>query len=150
MPEDKPTIKKLEKLLTDSVTEIKQDILNAKEETNSNVFNIQNDLTELKDHIIQSLVDENKKLQAKVASLESKLFDCEVSLECNNQYIRRNNIEISGISNNIDNKNLQTTVINTLNSININATDSDIEACHRLPASRNNPNQKVIVRFTNR
>ena len=28
--------------------------------------------------------------------------------------------------------------------------DNDIEACHRLPATRNNKNKKTIVRFVNR
>ena len=70
MPDDKPiTLKKLEKQLNDAVMEIKTLISTSNEETNQHATTVQDELLSLKDSIISSLIDENKKLSQKVKSL---------------------------------------------------------------------------------
>ena len=93
------------------------------------IFNIMNDISEMRDRIY--------KLENKCAS--------------NDQYSRRNNVEISGIPDSVPNNQLEGMVIKILNLLNINLKFWDIEACHRL---YKNPKFKsptrVIVRFVNR
>ena len=130
------------------------------------VNNINNDLSEMRKSIIDTLVMENRKLQDKIKKLEKRLNDVEwdvdenfnkieeieEKVESTNQYGRRNNIEISGIPNVIDDDNLEGKIIEVFDKININISKTDIEACHRLPPPKNNSNgnKKVIIRFANR
>ena len=90
------------------------------------------------------------------------------------QYGRRNNIEITGIpesvenekleetvvevlnkinlnvsNNNIENEKLEETVVEVLNKINLNVSNNNIEACQRLGKQKNKP-RKTIIRFVNR
>ena len=125
-----------------------------------------NDLSEMQKSIIDTLVDENEKLQEKVKKLEKRLRDVEddvdenidtinnlkVKVESCNQYGRRNNIEISGVPNAVADDDLEGKVVQILNEINVPVSVNDIEACHRLPIPRSNPDatKKVIVRFVNR
>ena len=74
-----------------------------------------------------------------------------IDIEANNQYGRRNNIVISGIPNEVSDEQLEEKVKEVLSKAGIDKIlDNDIEACHRLPATRNNKNKKTIVRFVNR
>eukprot|EP00111_Clytia_hemisphaerica_P015341 TCONS_00045310-protein len=41
-------------------------------------------------------------------------------------------------------------VIKILEKIDVKVTKNDIEACHRLPPTRNNKTKRTIVRFVNR
>jgi len=93
----------------------------------------------MRDNIIKNLVDENKKLQEKVLSLEKKIDVLCVSTECTNQYGRRNNMEIAGIPNDITDINLESKVVDIFKQINITINKNDIEACHRLPPPKNKP-----------
>ena len=72
----------------------------------------------------------------------------------NAQYTRRNNIELSGICEAIDDHlelELEESVVGILNTIAVKCTANDIEACHRLPHTRNsNKHKRVITRFVNR
>ena len=122
---------------------------------------IKDSLKSIQDNIINIIVNENNKLKEKVNVMESvnkKLTDRVVEVERNqwatNQYRRRNNIEINGIPNFVENKCLENTVCTILNGIGVEATESEIEACHRLPLpsfieDRETP-KTTIVRFTNR
>ena len=75
-----------------------------------------------------------------------------IYIESNNQYHRRNNIEIAGIPNEINDGILEEKVIYRCFEGNKRGyvTKKDIEACHRLLATRNDLNKRVIVRFLNR
>ena len=53
------------------------------------------------------------------------------------QYGRRNNVEITGIPDDISNENLKEKVIQVLREIQVNISSSDIEACHRIGKSKN-------------
>ena len=65
------------------------------------------------------------------------------------QYIRRNNIEICNIPEDI--KDLEQSIIKIGRAVDIMILRSDIEACHRLHKKANNQGPRnVIVRFVNR
>ena len=97
----------------------------------------------------------NKSLKNKVYDLEEYADDCdehifnlEKRMNKLEQYTRRENIEISGIAGNIHHNDLDKTVVDLLDRINVKISTNDIEACHKLP-DKQNPNN-VIVRFANR
>ena len=62
---------------------------------------------------------------------------------------RRNSLEITGITGNVEDQNLEEKVIKTLNRIDINVSSQDIEACHRIGKSKNF-SKTTMVRFVNR
>ena len=65
-------------------------------------------------------------------------------------YSRRENIEIYGIPDSVNNKNLEKTVVQILNSIGVKISSYKITACHRLKKEKNSRYSNVIVRFMNR
>ena len=81
--------------------------------------------------------------------MKTFLWEHKHDIESNNQYNRRNNLEISGIPNNSEDDDLETKAVEVLKKINVIVKKEEIEACHRLPA-KNSKNKKAIVRFTNR
>ena len=93
------------------------------------------------------MLEENRALKERVGCLENRLEAVEASVERSNQYTRRNNMEITGIPDNIEN--LEGKVIEIVNSVDIDVQPEDIEACHRLP-NKKHKNKKSIVRFVNR
>ena len=84
-------------------------------------------------------------------NVNSTLEERVINLE-GEQYSRRNNIELSGITNSICDKDLENTVNNFCKKSEIDVDARDIEACHRLPLTRNSRGQhkSVIVKFVNR
>ena len=109
---------------------------------------LRTDILEIRDAIIKNLLDENKRLQSRVSTHEDKVDSLEKELAAQDLYCRRNNVEVSGISSQIKDDQLETHVIKLFNDIGVEIKDSDIEACHRLP-SKENP-KKAIIRFVNR
>ena len=104
-------------------------------------------------------MSENLILKEKLKRNDNDKFDiwnrlhyCETDLDLLKQYSRRENIEISGIPNNIHNSDLERYVIDTLRNIGVNGLSSyEISACHRLKSSQfSNKPANVIVRFINR
>ena len=67
-----------------------------------------------------------------------------------NQYSRRENIELLGIDEKIQQKDLEAYVLEILKSIKINISSYNIVAVHRLGRKRRGFNRNVIVRFVNR
>ena len=126
----------------------------------NNNTKIQEDLSKMKDEIIKNLMDSNKSLQERVEKLEKKVQKMEklenqqqkiiTSVESMNQYGRRNNLELSGIPNDVNDDELEGKVKQILEKINVKVKKNDIEACHRLPPTKKNKNKKTIVRFVNR
>ena len=105
-----------------------------------------------KDEIIQSSNNEVSSIQNRVDKLESQVYlledaliNNEIKINNTDQYSRRNNIVIQGITQSIKYTDLEDKVINVLDKVNVKVTKNDIEACHRLGDSR-----KTIVRFVNR
>ena len=87
----------------------------------------------------------NTKLEERIISLEKNQAKSE-------QYGRRNNIELSGIPNDIPENNLEKVVVDTYHDSGLEIEPKDIEGCHRLPVSRysRDSNKRVIIRFVNR
>ena len=117
---------------------------------NKNNDKIYQDLNEMKNEIIKNLIDSNKKLQKKVEKLENQIKKQEETIEINNQYTRRNNLEIHGISEDIQDEELEEKVVEILKSVDIKVNKENIEACHRLPKRRRESCKRTIIRFVNR
>ena len=66
------------------------------------------------------------------------------------QYRRRNNLETTGIPDDVNDKNLEEKVIQVLSEIQFIVSSSDIQPCHLIGKSRNSSEKKTIVRFINR
>ena len=118
---------------------INSQLVNIKYDLTKNVENIVNDiLSKIKDAIIERRRAENLKLQQKVESLESRVS--KLGTDCNkqDQYNRRNNLEIHGIPSNISDDVLAEKVIQIFERIDLSLTANDIEDCHHLDKSGNN------------
>ena len=86
-----------------------------------------------------------------LSNLNKRLFNLEKKCSANDQYSRRNNVEIAGIPDSLPDNLLEDKVIEILEYLNISLVYWDIEACHRLKKSLNSPSPaRVIVRFVNR
>ena len=99
--------------------------------------------------IIKNLQAENERLTEKVSNLENKVTSLEINQNMLEQYGRRNNIEVSGIPDSVEDNCLEEKVISVFTSIGIDVKSNDIEASHRTGKSRNSP-KKAIVHFNNR
>ena len=84
-------------------------------------------------------------------NLENQIVNLEKLKAKAEQYNRRNNVEISGISNEIPDDDLENHVIEICKNSNI-INPADTEGCHRLPLDRNSTtdNKRVILKFVNR
>ena len=77
-------------------------------------------------------------------NLLSRITSLERSLHAREQYSRRECLEIVGIPTVIDDKNLQSTVCNILNKIDVPCGPEDLEDCHRIKGDR------TIMKFSRR
>ena len=102
----------------------------------------------IKDTITDALKEDNTQLRNKVELLEKKLTEAEISQNNFEQYTRRNNIEIQGISSQIPDEKLEEKVIEVFSAMNIAITKNDVEDCHRLGKSSKSTivcEQKVLL-----
>ena len=108
---------------------------------------------------VDRLVTANDKLNSELLivrninqNLQNKIINFEKQQSKSEQYNRRNNVKISGISNEVSDQNLEETVIGICKDSGIDENSLDIEVCHRLPFGKNatNTNKRVIVKFVNR
>ena len=115
-------------------------------------------IKELTDTVNQ-LLSKNERLSSDLAiqktvcgNLEKKVKSLEIQISKDEQYNRHNCVEFSGIPDTINDDNLEDTIIEACKDINIDVSETDIEACHRLPVRRNatNASKRVIVKFVNR
>ena len=109
---------------------------------------VDKELLNLKD-VIKNLQVENQRLRSKLDNLEKKVISLEENGNLLEQYGRRNNLEITGVSNEIEDVDLEGKVIEIVDKIEVNVSSKDIEACHRIGKSKDN-SKKTIVRFVNR
>ena len=122
-------------------------LINIKYDLTKNIKDIVNgSLLKVKDAIIEGLRAENLKFQQKVASLETSISKLEIDCNKQDQYSRRNNLEIQGIPSTMSGDMLEEKVIQIFEGINISVTVNDIEDCYRLGKSNNN----TIVTLVNR
>ena len=87
----------------------------------------------------------NTKLEKRIVSLEKNQAKSE-------QYSRRNNIELSGIPNDIPQNNLEKVVINICHDSGSENGPHDVDDCHRLSVSRcsRDSNKRVLIKLVNR
>ena len=109
--------------------------------------NINSELLDLKNKFINFESDleisRNVKLVDQVTRLERKCWE-------NEQYSRRECIEISGIPQSIRQLDLGKTVLHVFDKIDAPVDPQNIEACHRLKSDDNGRSNKVIVKFSKR
>ena len=108
---------------------------------------------------MDGLVTANKKLNIELLifrnvnqNLQNRIVNLEKQQSKSEEYNRRNNVKISGISNKFSDQNIEETVIGICKNSGIDVNPLDIEGCHRLPLGRNatNTTKRVIVKFVNR
>ena len=103
----------------------------------------------MKNVIIKKLQDENAQLKETIANLQHKVIVLETAANSVEQYDRRNNIEITGIPDDIEDKNLEHSVIEIFKAADIQISHNDVEDCHRIGKPKGN-SKKTIVRLVNR
>ena len=88
----------------------------------------------MKDNVRNHILEENKRLRDKIIILDenytkqnSKIANMEKDLWDNVQYTRRNNIELSGICEAINDDKLEESVVGILNKIGVKCTANDID-----------------------
>ena len=124
-------IKILSKLdeVTEEITTLKQDLSAVKK---ANTL-LKRRVSDLEDYADQS---------------DEQIFTLEKRMNKLEQYTRKENIEISGIADDVSPENLDKTVVELLDNMDVHIVAKDIEACHKLPDVQK-PNN-IIVRFSNR
>lgn len=115
----------------------------------SKKLDVLNDKFSVQEVVVNKVLEENKKLKSRNNDLERRLADVEYDINKTESYIRRNNIEIQGIPNDISNDSLEQTIISVAQKVGVDIEPSNIEACHRLKR-KTQGSKPVIVRFTNR
>lgn len=168
---NKPDLLKHGKAIQDALREIHDRSRNAE----TNVAGMENILLRLQmlenkqtsaASDIEKLQRENRSLKARVKELENeadsaaeqteeRLVDLETAVTTLDQYIRRENFEISGISSDVSEEDLETKVLQIVNSVTERREDKlivpkDIHACHRLKKESHEQHPRVIVRMVNR
>ena len=124
----------------------------------TDISNLCNQISKLNDTITQ-LHSTNEKIRSELAvvknvnkKLEVRIINLEKNQAKSEQYSRRNNIELSGIPNDIPEDNLDKVLIDICHDSGLEIEPKDIEGCHRLPVSRyiRDSNKRLIVKFVTR
>ena len=114
-----------------------------------NFHDLRDEFINMKNIIIKKLQDENAQLKETIANLQHKVIILETATNSVEQYDRRNNIEITGIPDDIEDKNLEHSVIEIFKAADIQISHNDVEDCHRIGKPKGN-SKKTIVRLVNR
>ena len=124
----------------------------------NNIQGLFNQISKLSENV-DRLVTANDKLNSELLivrnvsqNLQNRIINLEKQQFKSEQYNRCNNVEISGISNEVSDQNLEEIVIGICKDYKIEVNSLDIEGCHRLPLGRNaiSTNKSVNVKFVNR
>ena len=114
-----------------------------------NFAELKESIDHIKDHVIQQLLDENKKLTTKVNWMANEIANIKREDALVDQKMRKNNIEIVGITNSVQDDMLEEQAIKLMNLIIPSPiVSTDIQACHRLP--NRSGNKATIIKFVNR
>lgn len=116
--------------------------LNDRLEENTSVLKMQGEKMEKYFNLIEQLSTENKQLKQKIKVLEERLEESE-------QYSRCNAVEIHGIPQEA-NENVVDLVKCVGNALDMNISDTMIDACHRLGKKQNGSPPGIIVKFVRR
>ena len=135
----------------EALGKLQNELLSQISNLTNEVRSTRDEVINLEDVIIKRLQEENDLLRARCSKLESKVINLESSINHIEQYGRRNNIVISGIPDDINDNNVESTVIKLMKDVDGYIDSGDIEACHRIGKSnRKTSSKKTIVRFVNR
>ena len=110
--------------------------------------NLSTEFLNLEDIIIKNLQIENERLRNQVSYLNNKVVSLEANHNILEQYGRRNNIEITGIPDTVQDNQLENKVIEIFDAIGVDVKSVNFEDCHGIGKSNNN-SKKVIARFVN-
>lgn len=107
---------------------------------------INSDLTDLKKSYAML---ESELLVSRTVTTRQKKQIIELERQCwsNEQYSRRECLEVAGIPNNTQDSELEETVLNVFDKIDVSVQPEHIEACHWI---KSNGSAKVIVKFSRR
>ena len=131
---------------------------------------MESSLTELKDKFAelvkyiedmkasnQLVIENNRILKKQITDIREEnsnilysVYELEKNMTRLNQYSRRENLEIMNIPESIPQRELESTIINLLNSVNINVCSYDVVAVHRVGKKPGHSPRNVIIRFINR
>ena len=114
-----------------------------------NFHDLRDEIINMKNIIIKKLQDENVQFKETFANLQHKDITLETAINSVEQYDRRNNIEITGILDNVGDKNFEHSVIEVFKATDIQISHNDIEDCHRKGKSKGN-SKKTLVALVNR
>ena len=129
-----------------------------KEELSNMVIDYQNKF----DNILSNINAELTSLRDRFAKMESQFLvarrvkdnlvkqNCILERKCaaNEQYSRRDCLEILGIPDSIPNNNLEETVLKIFSETGVTVNSRDVEACHRL--NQKATPKKVIIKLSKR
>ena len=73
-----------------------------------------------------------------IANLQHKVIILQTATNSVEQYDRRNNIEITGTPDNIEDKNLEHSVIKIFKAADIQISHNDVEDCYSIGKSKGN------------
>ena len=118
-------------------------IISYEQKTLSRFDGLDKEFLNLKDVIIKDLQVENQRLCMKVNNLENKVMSLEINGNHLEQYRRGNNLLITGIPDDVSDKNLEEKVIQVLSEIQVNVSSSDNDACHRIGKSENSSKKEL-------
>ena len=114
-----------------------------------NFHDLRDEMINTKNIIIKNIRDENAQLKKTIANLQHKVIILETATNSVEQHDRRNNIEATGIPDNIENTNLEHSVIEVFKGADIQIFHNERVDCHRIGKSKSN-SKKTIVRLVNR
>ena len=107
---------------------------------------LKEEIRNLKDIVIKRLQEENKQLREKCSKLKNDVVSNEFAVYALEQYGRRNNIVVSGISGHVSERDLEGTLISVLSEIEVNVFRND--ACHRIGKPDRNKQKKNNSAFS--
>ena len=120
--------------------------LDYQDKVNWALANINKDIGELK-HKSEKLDPEFVVSKSVNSNLCKKITTMERQCWANNQYSRRECLEISGIPENIENKDLENLIFKIFEKIDISVDPENVEDCHWVKTQRS---KKVIIKLSRR
>ena len=97
------------------------------------VGDLKSDILEIRNVVIENLLEENRKLRSKVALMDARLVENERTMYSMDQHSRKVNVEIEGIPQSVEQDKLKETVVDIFRNAGVDPVSvNDIEVVHRL------------------
>ena len=106
---------------------------------------IRENLSDIKNDIIQALGEENISLKNRIKTVEAQFESSNIIWNKMDQYSHCNNVVVDAIPSSLKKRKLEDKCIEVLGKIDIKIHETDIEVCHCLGKS-----SKTITHFVNR